>query len=58
MNGLKLRDDAGMLWENFMVTERLKRMANLGERKIIIFGEPMTRKKLIGWRKPEGCSTV
>ncbi len=53
MNGLKLRDDAGMLWENFMVTERLKRMANLGERKNYYFWRTHDQKE-IDWVEEAG----
>lgn len=53
VNGLKLRDDVGMLWENFMVTERLKRMANTGEGKNYYFWRTHDQKE-IDWVEEAG----
>lgn len=53
VNGLKLRGDVGQLWENFMVTERLKRMANTGEGKNYYFWRTHDQKE-IDWVEEAG----
>lgn len=42
---LELRTDAGALWENLMVSERVKHNAYSGSFAQLYFGVRMTRKK-------------
>lgn len=53
VNDLKLRDDVDQLWENFMVTERLKLMANTGAGKNYYFWRTHDQKE-IDWVEEEG----
>ena len=52
-NGLKLRNDTGQLWENFLAVERLKRMANRGESANYYFWRTYDQKE-IDWVEEEG----
>lgn len=52
-NGLKLRNDTGQLWENFMVIERLKKMDNTGERANVYFWRTHDQKE-IDWVEEAG----
>jgi len=46
-NPLELRDDTGSLWENFMISERIKKLYYNKLYSIIGFGERNSSKKLI-----------
>ncbi len=52
-NGLKLRNDTGQLWENFMVIERLKQMEHTGERANVYFWRTHDQKE-IDWVEEAG----
>jgi len=45
-NMLDLRQDAGVLWENFMISERVKYNNNNGENKNIYFWRTHTQKEI------------
>ncbi len=46
MNPLNIRNDAGALFENFMISERLKLNANFGRRKNIYFWRTHQQKEI------------
>ena len=45
-NSLNLRDDAGALWENFMVSERIKNKTSAGQQKAWHFWRTYDRKEI------------
>lgn len=52
-NGLKLRNDTGQLWENFLAVERLKQMANTGQTANYYFWRTYDQKE-IDWVEEVG----
>lgn len=46
MNSLNLRDDSGMLWENFCISERKKKQAYLNELANSFFWRTYTQKEI------------
>ena len=46
LNPIDLRQDAGALWENFMISERIKRNNNQGINKNIYFWRTTTKQEI------------
>ena len=55
MNPITLRDDVGKLWENYVLSERLKHLNNVGEIKNTYFWRTYDRQE-IDWIEESGGS--